>query len=310
MLAAGHIAARYNAPLISIGLLITGAAAISLIGKHLLTTATATLPWMRKKSTNLVATRPTTGPATMPKIWLVAHIDSKSQTIRMLVRVGAVVLTVIFFLLLLMTLVLQAFGTPMLLDGSSDARGLEASIAALLGAAATLPIVFCFITNESPGALDNATGVATVLIAAEQLSRDANVGILITSAEELGLAGARAFVLAHPGKGTAINCDTIDDNGKFICMTSGPNGRKGIAARLDAASRSLGFPMQVRGFIPGILADSIALTDAGWDSCTVSRGNLGTLARVHTSGDRSDSIRGTGIANAARILAATVEELS
>ena len=62
--------------------------------------------------------------------------------------------------------------------------------------------------------------------------------------------------------------------------------------------------------IPGLLADNLAFANAGWDAITLSRGNIGTLARVHTSGDNLERMTGTGIANAARLLAATVEELS
>jgi hypothetical protein len=62
--------------------------------------------------------------------------------------------------------------------------------------------------------------------------------------------------------------------------------------------------------IPGVLADSIAFSHAGWDSVTLSRGNLATLARVHTTNDTRERLNGTGIAKAARLLAATVEELS
>lgn len=62
--------------------------------------------------------------------------------------------------------------------------------------------------------------------------------------------------------------------------------------------------------LPGVLADNIAFSDAGWDSITISRGNLGTLARVHTSRDRADHIDGTGIAQASLLIAAIVEELT
>jgi len=65
----------------------------------------------------------------------------------------------------------------------------------------------------------------------------------------------------------------------------------------------------VRGIIPGVLVDSIAFSDAGWDSLTLSRGNMATLARVHTSSDTRERLNGTGIAMAAYLLAATVQEL-
>lgn len=89
------------------------------------------------------------------------------------------------------------------------------------------------------------------------------------------------------------------------------HGRKGGIAwgAVGKAAARLGLPINVRGTIPGILADGIAFADAGWDAVTVSRGNLSTLARVHTSGDTRERLDGSGIAQAARLLAATIEEL-
>jgi hypothetical protein len=62
--------------------------------------------------------------------------------------------------------------------------------------------------------------------------------------------------------------------------------------------------------IPGILTDSLAFEAAGLPAVTISRGTLGTLARLHTAGDTSERIIGTGAATAARLLAAMIEELS
>jgi hypothetical protein len=61
--------------------------------------------------------------------------------------------------------------------------------------------------------------------------------------------------------------------------------------------------------IPGILTDSMALADAGWDTLTLSRGTIRTLQRIHTSRDTLSSMRGTGVAGAARVLARMATEL-
>ena len=91
-------------------------------------------------------------------------------------------------------------------------------------------------------------------------------------------------------------------------MASGARGA--LTAAVGRAASRLAFNLPVRALLPGILADSIAFADAGWDSVTLSRGNIATLARVHTSSDTRERLNGTGIAKAARLLAATVEELS
>jgi Zn-dependent M28 family amino/carboxypeptidase len=242
-----------------------------------------------------------------PRVWLVAHTDSKSQTIPMLVRVGSIAAAGLFFAIQLATLVIVWIESRGFADFPTELHALAAS-AGYLTAIAIIPVILCFISNKSPGALDNATGVAAVLIAAAMIPRDRNVGIVLTSGEELGLAGARAFVASRTVKGIAINCDTVDNSGKFIAMRH-RRGESGVI-RMASVASTLGERVRVRPLIRGILTDGIAFGESGWDSWTLSRGNIGTLAFVHTSRDRPERIVGTGIAIAARILAATAEELS
>jgi hypothetical protein len=284
-LAAGRIAVSDDDRVTSLVTAVAGLVVANLLGRWLLRSGVFELTFMRSESTNLVAAR-----SDRPRVWLVAHLDSKSQTIPMLVRVAAVVLSTVMYLMMMLALI----------AGPKEAAWIAASLTAL----SLLPLILCFTGNDSRGALDNASGVAAVLIAAA--GTPADVGILITSAEELGLAGARAFARSYGSTGLAINCDTIDDRGRFIVMRSGKSARSANA--LMSASARLKVPVQLRRMIPGILADNVAFAQAGWDSCTLSRGNLATLNSVHTSGDRNTSIDGAAIEQAADILVAAVEE--
>jgi hypothetical protein len=279
--------------------LVAIATATGILGKTLLG-GVLRFTSMRRGSANLIARR---AGMDEPKVWLVAHTDSKSQTIPMLVRVGSILATAIFFSFQLAELAVQWAGLPI-----STAFQVSPQVTAVLTALAILPIVVCFITNHSPGALDNASGVAAIILAADSIGREKNVGVLLTSAEEVGLAGARAFVASRAGKGIAINCDTIDNGGSFIAMRHGV--RDSSLPVMRRVASDLGVQVRERPLIRGILADSVAFSDAGWDSWTLSRGNIGTLALVHTSKDRPERIEGAGIAAAARILAATAEELA
>jgi hypothetical protein len=288
---------------LAIGSLIAIAVATGLLGGYLLK-GVLRFRVMRRSSANLVARRNLTGD---PNIWLVAHTDSKSQTIPMLMRVGSITAAGLFFAIQLATLVALWIEHTGFANFPAGFHAL-APLAGYLTAIAIIPVILCFITSKSPGALDNATGVAVVLLAAEMISRDRNVGVVLTSGEELGLAGARAFVATRSARGIAINCDTVDDSGRFIAMRH-RRGDSGAATMTRAASE-LGEAVKVRPLIGGILTDGVAFAEAGWDSWTLSRGNIGTLALVHTSRDRPQRIAGTGIATAARILAATAEELS
>ena len=174
----------------------------------------------------------------------------------------------------------------------------------LLGAC---PLMLSIVGAKNDGALDNASGVAAVLEAAAAIPASARVGVLVTDAEELGLAGARAWSRGRV-PGIALNCDSIDDIGQLTAMYSTP-APSDLIARLRQAALDNGEQLRVIRMIPGVLTDHVPLANAGWRTLTLSRGCVRTLGRVHTSRDTLQSMQGTGIAAAARILARTATEL-
>lgn len=313
MWTAGHFATRHHAPWTALLICAAGLSALSLAGYWFARFGVRSLATSRSSATNLVATR--SAFESPPNIWLVAHIDSKSQTIPMILRIAsAVSFTISSACVLLGILLIGIFGW-------NDSLSMITMTASYIAVVTAFPIILCFIGNRSCGAMDNATGVVSIILAVEKVGRDQSIGVLITSAEELGLAGARHFVSTQTGSGIAINCDTIDDAGKFLCMASGRKIQRLDAAIERASSRlqvetvgifgkSRRASLRLRGMIPGILADNVAFTDGGWESFTLSRGNIATLSCVHTSRDLPDRIQGTGIAKAASLIAAIVEELS
>lgn len=254
----------------------------------------ARFPLDRASSTNLEATRGT------PTVWLVAHLDSKSQTVPMLLRMASSIAAGVVFAIALGALLLQ-------LTGVEGVRVFWRWIAIAAGVAA-LPSVLCFVRNDSEGAVDNATGVAAVLVAAETVPETGKLGVLITSGEELGLVGAAAWAARASAKPIMINCDTIDDAGSWRCMYSGTRPAK-LARAVETTSRRLGLKVTVGRMLPGILADSMAFSARGLESATISRGNLSTLARIHTRRDYSNALTGGGVAEASALLAALVGEL-
>jgi hypothetical protein len=131
------------------------------------------------------------------------------------------------------------------------------------------------------------------------------VGVLITDAEELGLAGARAWC-AEQTVGIALNCDGVDDVGMLTLMWTRPRSRRVESALIAAA----GEPVRVIPLVPGVLVDGLAISDAGWEAITVSRGSLATLRRIHTRRDDLAHLRGEGIESAARALATAARTLT
>jgi hypothetical protein len=256
---------------------------------------TAEFPFQRGRSVNLEARRGN------PGVWLVAHLDSKSQTVPMLIRIASSVALSIVLAAALVVLLLSIMGLD---EAASVWPGLQ--IAAVVAA---LPSILCFVRNDSQGALDNASGVAATLIAARAGLVPGDIGVLITSGEELGLAGARAWAAGASPEMLVINCDTVDDAGRWRCMYSGAKPRR-IAAAAAAVAGRLGLTLAIGRLIPGILADSMAFADRGIESVTLSRGTLSTLARIHTRRDTSRALAGRGVAEGAAVLSALAKELA
>lgn len=257
---------------------------IALLGMWLNSPGATREPWFRTSGVNLEATR-----GVGPRVWLVAHIDSKSQPISTAFRtLGVVALSV----------------------GAITSVGpvIPFGIPEILAIAGGIILCFAAVGSKSDGAADNASGVAAVLEATALIPAAASVGVLITDAEELALAGATAWVHQRE-RGIAINCDTIDDIGRLVVFKYGPMSRS-IQKHAGSAARSVDPLARVMRPPPGVLTDSNAFHRAGWETVTLARGTIRTLNRIHTERDSLKSMRGTGIPDAARVLARIAEELA
>lgn len=250
------------------------------------------LPILRRRGVNLQAVRP----GEEPLVWLIAHLDSKSQPVAMMTRVAGILAT--------------AIGVgPLAIIAISRLEPPNAVAWALLGLAwiGAIPLVFSFVRADNHGTLDNASGVATVLEASAMIPATVKVGILITDAEELAVAGGLAWSRSRP-PAIALNCDSVDDEGPLVAMYSRSSPAE-VVSRLSAAAAENGEVLRVMRLIPGILTDHVPLAAAGWKTLTLSRGTFRTLQRIHTTRDTLDWMRGRGIPGAARILARTATEL-
>jgi hypothetical protein len=149
--------------------------------------------------------------------------------------------------------------------------------------------------------------------AALRLPSAAPVGVVLTSAEELGLAGARAWALGRPA-GVAVNVDGVDDRGAVTLMYTGRPPETVLRAFAEAAAstaaKDLASPPRSRRLLPGILTDGVALADAGWAVVTVSRGRWRTLLRIHRPADDLRALRGSALVPTARLVAAAAHRLA
>jgi hypothetical protein len=277
---------------VALALLALGMAVVGVFARAMMGDAVLTIPWLRAAGENLVATW---GSET-PRVWLVAHVDSKSQPVPSLLRIAGIVLLALALVTILAAAVLQLAALP---------HRMAWWAALVLVALGAPPVMASVVGTRSDGAVDNASGVAAVLAAAVAVRPEAMFGVLLPSAEELGLAGARAWA-RDVRRGTALNCDGVDDAGELTIMYSGAAPTPLIQTIEAVAPR----PPRVIRMPLGLLTDSVALADRGWTTVTVSRGSLRTLRRVHTPQDSLATLRGDGIDEVATLLARAVEALT
>lgn len=286
--AAGHAGWRGQAG-VALGVLVGGAAIAGLAAWWVTRFGVLSLPWKRARSTNLIAIRGN------PSLWLVAHLDSKSQPVPILVRAVAV--------MGLLAGLLAALAIAMLQLAAYDVRAAWPWITGF-GVLASLPVAASVVGARSPGALDDASGVSTALLVAQSLPPQLALGVVLTSAEELGLAGARAWA-SNRGAGHAINVDGVDDDGdlRLTWTTRRPTA---LIDQLVARAAEVGVRARAGRLLPGALIDGVALADAGWQVVTVSRGTLRTVARIHMSRDSLQHLTGDGVALTASIIRAAI----
>ena len=238
--------------------------------------------WGRAASdaVNLIAVRPRARVTT----WLAAHYDSKGQAVSMAARL---VLAGVVVAGSLGALVVRLAGGPAL-------------VLAVPVALVAAFVALSRISDGSPGAVDNCSGLLTVLATVDALPADAAVGVVFPDAEEHGLVGARALVRerANLFEHTAlVNFDGIDDLGCTLALVHRGGPLVDAVVHALAARRARLLP---------VLEDGLVLGRSVRECVTVMRGCWGTARVVHTPGDTADRLTLEGVREVARAVAAAV----
>jgi acetylornithine deacetylase/succinyl-diaminopimelate desuccinylase-like protein len=266
---------------------------------------------------NLIAAPPhSPNTPTAPRLYLAAHYDSKSQFMPIVVRVAlfaaAIGGAVAFAALTLAGMLLPAL-TP---------AAIVAGIFTMIIAAPLALLQVVEVGNASPGAIDNASGVGAVLHLAECLAARPDlltrlrVTLLFTSAEELGLLGAAAYVrqneteLRRQAASSAqyvLNLDSVGIEGA-LHYTDAPARSSGrLVKLLREACGELGIPVK-RFSLPGALFDHMPFARLGLDA--VSLTVVGRASRaIHTRGDAADKLQARGFELAGRVALRVMERL-
>ncbi len=285
------------------------------------------LRWGQRYTTvNLIATgdrvsaAPVVAPSTgrnplpnLPHLYLVAHYDSKSQRMPLVMRIT------LFMLALMAGLILVALT---LLDVPTV---LYVPIG-LLALTCGVPLLFLDVGDNSPGAIDNASSVGLVLHLAELLAQRTDwqdklrLTILIPSAEEMTLMGSVAYVTAHAetlhvqdrANGVyVLNFDGIGIDGELYYV--GHSRQSGSAARLNLlalvrrACAELQLPLKHFRFV-GALFDHIPFAQRGFDAISLIAVGQASQA-VHTPADTIAKLHLRGFDQAGRVALHVIEQL-
>jgi hypothetical protein len=256
--------------------------------------------WVR--TANITAVK---GPDPEPLVWLVAHSDSKVQRHSLRTRVVAVWSVLAGAILLAVGAVLD----------KGDLMALVTVLGALLGVAgAGMVMARAGLMDGSPGAVDNATGVVAVLAAAEQLGWRRDVGILITGAEELAMAGAREWVKMGWSGNLFVNFDGVDGRGQYYLWVH-KGASPGAACYLETQLRDRfgpedSAPKFLKFLTFGMFVDGTVLAKTGMSGVTVQRGTFGgTVAVAHTREDTPERVDLAGALRAGQAAASVIAKM-
>lgn len=205
---------------------------------------------------NLIGRRSLARPP-QPPVWLTAHYDSKGQPVSMALRLIGVVA----------------------LAAGVVAFAMQPVLGAALLAGGLLVLSRNRVTDNSPGAVDNASAVIAVLMTLDRLPARSDVGVVFPDAEEFGLVGARALARerSHLFAGSAVvNLDGVDDAGRALAFLHKPGKVGAAVAAALGARRARWLP---------IVVDGLALRAASGECVTILKGNWQTARIVHTPRD-------------------------
>ena len=255
----------------------------------------------RYTASNLVARLPQDN-SPRHTLYLVAHYDSKSQRWPLVLRIA------LYTLLIPGTLL--AIGAALLNQASALSDGL-----ALGAAVASFMLLMLGTGNTSPGAIDNASGVGTVLHLAEILAarsewRDRlRVIVLLPSAEEVGLMGTTAYVKRHAARLQAENALVLNFDGVGVegqLQWVGANSSELVRLIQDAARAEYISIGRFR-FI-GALFDHIPFAQRGLDAVSII--TVGRASRsIHTPNDTIDHLHESGFDQAGRVALRVISQL-
>ncbi len=265
------------------------------------------------ESSNVIGRRAADG-EDAPVFAVMAHVDTKSTLFSSLLTGFLVVAVVMIVFVGTAWCALAALGT---VDPPRP------GVVPWLLAVALLVAALDPFGDRSPGALDNASGLAVLLRCARDLPRDPaldglDLRFIATGAEELGLAGSLRWIQAEERRlprerFVLVNVDSVGAGAGLVAAdVSGtfPGGRS-AAECVRAAARATGRNVGVARFLPGAGVDSQPVSARGFATVTLLGRVFGPAAgRMHTARDVPDRLDEAGLQAAVDVTTALAREVA
>ncbi|MDE0427065.1 M28 family peptidase [Candidatus Poribacteria bacterium] len=245
-------------------------------------------------SENIIATNGRKPNDNASAVLFVAHYDSKSQVLPIVVRAAAYGIAILGLIGLTLATVIQVI-TAVWMPGYA--------IWSITGIT-----VFCLLLlqinltqNRSPGGFDNASGVGVMLeIARVVMARREKrpITFLAAGAEELGMCGALRYIQKHADEYNRnhtyiINLDGLGvGNGVNLVTRYGippVSTTRELAKIFRTSGESLGVQVSERYLPIGVGLDSIPMASRGFETVTLTAGDVGSVAlKIHSKQDNAD----------------------
>ena len=279
-------------------------------------------PWLEKlyrregrtRTANVIGKRGVADP--LMTMILMAHHDSKSQSLSFPFRMGLTITTIAG------AFVLASLALIAIFSGTLPGPRWLAPVAAAVAAPAALILSTLKSGNLSPGGVDNAGSVAIVLEVARRMiggpADHIDLVVLSTGAEEDHMIGAMRWLDVHVESLVSptfcLNLDGAGAPGRAVLIERYGFGKL-FSAEMSAAARraSKHLGINPRGIVmlPGIGIDSIPFAHRGVPCLTLSSGSLGKATMsVHSADDRAENLCPATLSEMADLAFETMIELS
>lgn len=253
-------------------------------------------------------------------ILFMGHWDSKSQNFPTIVRILVMALPILGVLLLLLIYLILSLLKIIALIDLPPFNTFLLYVSIITGSIGALNY-FNKTGNKSPGAIDNATAVGTVIELARYFKQNPQDNIdfyfIIPGSEELNLGGAKTFMKNHhkeldPKSTYCINYDGIGGTGFIRLITSYGIPRKVASKKLNdlfmESSEKLNITTKSIYLPIGAWSDFMPVIQYGFEACWLA--SKGGEQHVHTKRDNMSIISKEGLKNGLDLTLDVIKKLN